>query len=91
MKVPDLAKASCRLAMFSFFSKPTLGAGLVGDATVTDCECVGGKTNTLKERMGEIYSGTSLKDTLKNKGHLSIEDTVYCPNYIKLCTKLPLN
>ena len=32
----------------------------------------------------------SIKDTLA-KGHLSNEDTVCCPNYIELYTKLPLN
>ena len=30
------------------------------------------------------------KDAL-TEGHLSIEDTVCYPNYIELCTKLPLN
>ena len=32
----------------------------------------------------------SIKDIL-NKGHLSNEDTVCCPNHIELCTNLPLN
>ena len=32
----------------------------------------------------------SIKDTL-NKGHLSNEDAVCCPNYMELCTTLPLN
>ena len=31
----------------------------------------------------------SIKDTL-NKGHLSNEDTVCCPNHIELCRNLPL-
>ena len=31
----------------------------------------------------------SIKDTL-NTGHLSIKGTACCPNYIELCTKLPM-
>ena len=40
----------------------------------------------------DIVNGgrSSRKDAL-NRGHLSIEDTACCPNYIELCTKLPLN
>ena len=37
-----------------------------------------------------IQQNLPVKDTL-NRGHLSIEDTACCPNYIELCTKLPLN
>ena len=37
-----------------------------------------------------IQWNLSIKDTL-NKGHLSNEDTVCSPNYIELCTDLPLN
>ena len=36
----------------------------------------------------------SIKDTIKkaiNKGHLSNEGTVCCPNHVGLCTNLPLN
>ena len=32
----------------------------------------------------------SIKDTM-NKGHLSNEGTVCCPNHVELCTNLPLN
>ena len=37
-----------------------------------------------------IQQNLFVKDTL-NKGHLSNEDTVCCPNHIELCTNLPLN
>ena len=37
-----------------------------------------------------IQWNLSIKD-IPNKGHLSNEDTVSCPNHIELCTNLPLN
>ena len=38
----------------------------------------------------QIQWSLSIKGTPK-KEHLSIEDTVCCPNHIELCTNLPLN
>ena len=47
-------------------------------------------TCTTNESEGTIEGNLSIKDT-PNKGHLSNEDTVCCPNHIELCTSLPLN
>ena len=43
---------------------------------------------TLLKGWGQ-FSGSPQKDTL-NSGHLSNEDSAYCPSYIEMCTKLPL-
>ena len=37
-----------------------------------------------------LHYNLPIKDTL-NRGHLSNEDTACCPNYMELCTKLPLS
>ena len=36
-----------------------------------------------------VYNRPHVRDTL-NSGHLSNEDSAYCPSYIEMCTKLPL-